>query len=111
MNFEDLSHILSTEPDIVPSSGFTKAVIDAVLDEARMPKPIPFPWIRVIPAAFACCLTVYFLAMKLLPAEPAAWELHVRAIITFWRAGLNWLTLALSISTFAILITRRLLSE
>lgn len=43
---EDLDLILSAEEGIVPSSGFTHAVMEAVRREAYQPTPIPFPWRR-----------------------------------------------------------------
>ena len=41
--------VLSTEEELVPSSGFLAAVMERVEEEARTPAPIPFPWKRAVP--------------------------------------------------------------
>ncbi|MGA3160488.1 MAG: hypothetical protein ABSC77_04660 [Terracidiphilus sp.] len=45
----EIGHILATEEELLPSSGFVGAVMDRVRQEAAMPAPIPFPWKRAIP--------------------------------------------------------------
>ena len=46
---DDLDRILSSEEPIIPSSGFTGRVMDAIGDAAAQPPPLPFPWIRFVP--------------------------------------------------------------
>lgn len=41
--------ILTTEEELIPSSGFLTSVMERVQDEARTPAPTPFPWKRAIP--------------------------------------------------------------
>lgn len=43
---DDLERVLSGEPRIEPSPGFTDRVMGKVRREAWAPKPIPFPWTR-----------------------------------------------------------------
>src|ERR1700722_8535167 len=50
---ENLDRILGAEEELAPSSGFVSAVMERVRDEAAAPKPIPFPWKRVVPGAVA----------------------------------------------------------
>ena len=51
---EELDRILmSGEEEILPSSGFTRSVMQAVQNEASTPEPIPFPWVRALPALAA----------------------------------------------------------
>ena len=45
----EINSILSREDDILPSSGFTVSVMDAVRREAAVPPPIPFPWKSALP--------------------------------------------------------------
>ena len=45
----EINSILSREDEILPSSGFTVSVMDAVRREAASPPPIPFPWKRALP--------------------------------------------------------------
>jgi hypothetical protein len=46
---DEMNRILSREDEILPSSGFTVSVMDAVRREAAAPPPIPFPWKRALP--------------------------------------------------------------
>ena len=48
MKPEELDRVLSEETDIVPSSGFVAAVMEAVTTEATAP-PLTFPWKRAWP--------------------------------------------------------------
>jgi hypothetical protein len=45
----EMNRILSSEDEILPSSGFAVSVMDAVRREAAAPLPIPFPWKRALP--------------------------------------------------------------
>lgn len=49
----ELDRILSTEDPLVPSSGFTARVMEAVRDAAAAPQPLPFPWGRFITGLMA----------------------------------------------------------
>ena len=55
---DDLDRILSSEADIVPSSGFASSVMDAVRREASAPPAIPFPWARALAGLIAAGLTL-----------------------------------------------------
>ena len=46
---DPIDRILSRKEEILPSSGFTASVMDAVRREAAVPPPIPFPWKRAWP--------------------------------------------------------------
>jgi hypothetical protein len=46
MTNDDLDHLLESHDDIVPSSGFTDAVMAAVRHEAWETPPLRFPWER-----------------------------------------------------------------
>ena len=49
MKPDELDRILSKADEIMPSSGFTANVMDAVQREFSAPPPIPFPWRRAVP--------------------------------------------------------------
>jgi len=49
MKDDDMDRILLKQDDILPSSGFTASVMEAVRREASAPPPIPFPWKRALP--------------------------------------------------------------
>jgi len=44
----EIGHILATEEDLMPSSGFSASVMDRVRQEAALPAPTPFPWMKAI---------------------------------------------------------------
>jgi len=50
---DEMNRILSRKEEILPSSGFTASVMDAVRREAAAPPPIPFPWKRALPVLVA----------------------------------------------------------
>jgi hypothetical protein len=57
---EEIDHMLSHEDEILPSSGFAFAVMDAVRREAAAPPPIPFPWKRALPGLVVGGLVLVF---------------------------------------------------
>jgi hypothetical protein len=60
-NDGEIDRILSREDEILPSSGFSASVMDAVRREAAAaaaPPPIPFPWIRALPGLVVAGLTL-----------------------------------------------------
>jgi hypothetical protein len=60
MKEDDLDRILSEEEEVVPSSGFLAAVMEAVQHEAAEPPPIPFPWRRALPGFAVAVLILVF---------------------------------------------------
>ena len=58
MREDEFERALSKEEEILPTSGFTAAVMEAVRREAATPQPIPFPWKRALPGAMVLCLTI-----------------------------------------------------
>ncbi|MGD0681854.1 MAG: hypothetical protein ABR990_07360 [Terracidiphilus sp.] len=44
----EIGHILATEEELMPSSGFVTSVMECVRHEAALPAPLPFPWIKAI---------------------------------------------------------------
>jgi len=109
---DDLDHILSGEPNIVPSSGFVTNVMRAVRREASIPAPIPFPWLWVAPglAIGTVALIALFITiiMRIAASDtgiagpmPQAFLIGIEEAI---RIGLGWIALAL----FASFIPTRL---
>jgi len=72
----EINRILSREDEILPSSGFTVSVMDAVRREAAAPPPIPFPWKRALPglvaAGFALALVLNAVVVAIAQAGKAA---------------------------------------
>lgn len=74
MNDNELDIVLSQNGEIIPSSGFSDRVMDAVRQEAAIPPPISFPWRWALPGLVACLGLVAYLIYKfghLFSAVPA----------------------------------------
>jgi hypothetical protein len=105
----ELDRILA-QTEILPSSGFTASVMDAVRHEASAPPPIPFPWKRALPGlAVAGGMLVLLLVVSIVQLArgagsaplPEAWgtALHLIEQATL-RFGGQWVALAL-LSSYA----------
>jgi hypothetical protein len=87
---DEMNRILSSEDEILPSSGFAVSVMDAVRREAAAPPPIPFPWKRALPG-----LVVAGLAMVLVLVA------GIVAIAQFGKASTTtWFPTSWSLSSF-----------
>ena len=62
MEDAEMDRILSTRDEILPSSGFAAAVMEAVRREAAAPPPIPFPWKRALPIAALAAIALVMTA-------------------------------------------------
>jgi len=119
MKREELDRALSTEGEIVPSAGFTDAVMEAVRREATIPPPISFPWKCVLPGLAFAVFAV--LALLLLPSptktvgSPVFSSTHLAAVLgvlpeTTRRLGLDWLIVALLLAWASVKLSMRLAS-
>jgi len=115
MTNDDLDRILSEE-EILPSSGFAGAVMDAVRREASAPPPIPFPWKRVWPGLGIAGLTVLWALISLarLVVQAAMDQTMGSDSILqapLLRSSMNttgWVTLALIATLAAVRFSMRL---
>jgi hypothetical protein len=113
-----LSHSLAEE-EIVPSSGFTASVMEAVQREATAPPPIPFPWKRAVVGLVAAALTLVWVLVEIVskliheaatPQSSATWA----SIVNLLRRAVNldpgWLALAaaLTASLASVVLSMRL---
>jgi hypothetical protein len=93
----DMDHLLSSEPEVVPSAGFAASVMSAVRDHADDP-PLAFPWRRFATGLALCILVTGLVVLFLLRAPaselPDAAALSSARAIALFSAGLL-LTLAL----------------
>jgi hypothetical protein len=100
MKGDDIDLTLARNDNIVPSSGFTASVMDAVTREATAPQPIPFPWKRALPGLGWClAVAIAFLtigrgATGNPPPSPAAPDLSMALGGAGWIAAALVLTLA-----------------
>jgi hypothetical protein len=109
-----IDHILATDEELIPSSGFLASVMERVHDEARAPAPIPFPWKRAVPGIVLTIGVFGFGAFEfirqgipavgsmtlVLPQIPAVAERSLQ------QAG--WVALALAVSLISWLLARRI---
>lgn len=77
MNQEDLDRVLSSQGNIVPSSGFAVSVMKAVERAAATPPPIPFPWKYALPG-----LTAWLIALVLLVTLGPVDAIPTRSVVS-----------------------------
>jgi len=117
MKDETIDRILASEEALLPSSGFTAAVMDRIREEAAAPQPIPFPWRRVIPGIVLGCGGLGWGMVELARlAIAAAHEtqpitLSIPASALQPVESLGWAVLALSVAFATWLVSRRMAGE
>lgn len=91
--------------EITPSSGFVDAVMDAVRQDARVPPPIPFPWVRALPWFVGVVITLVAVmigAFQAATSTPAASFTAPPAIASMLNAATRpagiWTTVGVLIS-------------
>lgn len=117
MGFDDLGRILSTEQEIIPSSGFVASVMDAVRHDAAAAPPIPFPWKRALPglcAAGLALVSTFAAGSSLFIRGTAARPIPGRllsALALIFEASktvdASWITLALVLSLASVKLSMR----
>jgi hypothetical protein len=121
MRHDDLDRILSTEQEIIPSSGFVRSVMDAVRHDAAAPPPIPFPWRRALPGLCAAGLALVsafivgsalFIRGTVTQPLPARLLSPLALILEVWKiVGASWITLALVLSFVSVKLSMRFASS
>jgi len=120
MRDDDLDRILSSQQEIIPSSGFVDAVMDAVRHESETPPPMPFPWKRALPGLFAACfalMSVFVAGITPFTRGTPTWPLpagllsSLDLILQAWKTvGASWIALALIVSLASVKLSMRLVS-
>jgi hypothetical protein len=109
-----IDHILASEDELMPSSGFLASVMDRVQEDAAASAPIPFPWKRAVPGILLAAGVfvwgfVEFVRLGL-PAMGSVTlalpRLPVAALPAFEQAC--WVAMALGVSLLSWLFSRRL---
>jgi hypothetical protein len=110
----EIDHILATEEDLIPTSGFMASVMERVEQESAVPSPIPFPWKRAVPGILLAAGVFGWGAAELtrfsLPAVdsiplPAP---HLSAACMQSVESAGWVAMALGVSLLSWLLSRRL---
>jgi hypothetical protein len=114
MNRETIDHILATDGELVPSSGFLASVMERVEEEAAAPAPIPFPWKLALPGILLAVGVLGWGAVEVvraaLPAVRAISlpEPHIATSFAVPLQAAAWTAGALGVSLVSWLLSRRL---
>jgi hypothetical protein len=114
-----LERALAAGDPILPSSGFTASVMDAVRAEASGPPPIPFPWKRAWPGLVAAVLALGIAVAAVVAAIPALrtapaagvsdpWGFVVPMLQGMLSAGTEWTVGGLILGGVSIWFSLRL---
>lgn len=117
MKDETIDRILASEETLLPSSGFTSAVMDRIRQEAAAPQPIPFPWRRVVPGIVLGCGGLGWgmveLARLAIAAahdpQPMAPPISLAELLPFENLG--WAALALVVALATWFVSQRVSGE
>jgi hypothetical protein len=108
MRDKDIDLMLAGDDNIVPSSGFTASVMEALTRDATAPPPIPFPWKRALPGLGWClAVSIAFLTMGPVsggnpPPAPAAQ--HLSTVLN----GAAWIAAALIVTLGSVALSIRI---
>jgi len=115
MKDHEFDRILSSEGDLVPSSGFASAVMDAVRNEASAPPPIPFPWARALPGIAAGVVALVYLFIEAfrqagsVPSAPTTLDKLSSSLAPAFHAaqamGAGWILAALVLTYFCVKVS------
>ncbi|MGA7412970.1 MAG: hypothetical protein WBW33_21010 [Bryobacteraceae bacterium] len=116
MTDDDLDEVLGRKDDIVPSSGFAAAVMEAVRREASAPPPLPFPWKRALLGLIAAALALLGIVIpavtEFLQGTAPSVDLVAPEFVGILKAanhlGMGWMALALLLSFASVRVSMRL---
>ena len=109
-----IDRILAAEEELIPSSGFLAATMERVREEAAMPKPIPFPWLRALPGIVLAVSVFGWCGFEMMRAglrsarEISFAQPHLTAVNAHALEPVGWVAVALAFSLFSWLFARRL---
>jgi hypothetical protein len=85
MKRDEIDQLLSQQEEILPSYGFSDAVMHAIRQEAATPAPIPFPWLRATPGIVA--LVVSLIQLLRFALVRGHLKLATQAVSESWSAS------------------------
>ena len=118
MTRDNLDRILAAEEQLVPSSGFVASVMERVRDEAAAsPRPIPFPWRRIVLALVLMVGLLAWCGVELvrrgLPEMRSSVSLapHLSAALIHQVTDAGWVAVALGVSLVSWMLSRRMVGR
>lgn len=120
MKDESIDCILSSEEEILPSSGFAASVMERIREEAATPiafPPISFPWKRIVPGMVLGCGGLGWGAVELTrlaiatARDPQPIALPISASALQPMESLGWAALALVVAFGSWMLARRMSGE
>lgn len=114
-SYDHIDRVLSSDQELVPTSGFLASVMDQVREEAITPQPIPFPWKRALPGMALVAGTIGWLIYEFIRTALAGdWQIkrtamHLPAADLNLLAPASWIALALVFSLASWAFSRRLM--
>jgi hypothetical protein len=121
MTNDDLDHLLESHDDIVPSSGFTDAVMAAVRHQAWETPPLRFPWERAALGPLMVTLVVVLSVASgfvrsaavgsALPGVVGTGEMLTAIGDAASSARLGWMALALLLTLASVVLSGHLASR
>ncbi len=109
-----IDRILAVEEELIPSSGFLGATMERVRDEAAMPKPIPFPWLRALPGIVLAAAVLGWCGFELARVvlanarEISFAQVHLTAAAGRALEPAGWVAVALAASMLSWLFARQM---
>ncbi len=88
----EIGHILDGEEELLPSSGFVGAVMERVRQEAALPAPIPFPWMKAIPLLLLAGGGICWSAVEMVRAGVTGLGLNALGLTGLMQLWQSWLT-------------------
>jgi hypothetical protein len=119
-----IEEILASEEALIPSSGFSSAVMERIGEESAALQPIPFPWKRAVPGMALAGVVFGWGGVELvrhglmqhgirsdsgaisLQELSSALQAHIGAGATRPLESLGWVALALGMSWLSWLLAR-----
>jgi hypothetical protein len=111
---DPISRILSTDEQLVPSSGFLSSVMERVHEEAAAPPPIPFPWKRALPGIFLAVGVFGWGSVQVFRCLPQASQQlstaapHLPALALRDLTQVGWVAISLALALVSWLFAKRL---
>jgi hypothetical protein len=109
-----IDRTLAAEEELIPSSGFLAATMERVRDEAAIPAPIPFPWLRALPGIVLAVVVLGWGGFEMVRAglrsarETSFAQPHLNAVNVHALGPVGWVAAALGLSLLSWLFARRL---